>query len=244
LLFEHPGNLFAAAFPRHLDQVAIVQPVQLGVRARIEQQTHGVGVPFAHREMHGRCVPICRSREARIALEQPPQRLDIAGGCGDDGVPCVPAVRGIEVDGLDHPAPPAGAIDERLQLGPAVESVRARQHQLRVVQREGRRFGDAIVGRHLGDRGRITGPKRVEQLFRLAFELIEMGTRRKRASGGGHDELLSWPRVRACRRPVSARSGRKEFIDMNCATVSGGLSPFRGHGGALLRCAAEDTLLR
>jgi hypothetical protein len=41
--------------------------------------------------------------------------------------------------------------------------------------------------------------------------LIEDGTWRKDPSR--HDDLLSWPRIRAGRRPVSARSGRKEFIE-------------------------------
>lgn len=38
-------------------------------------------------------------------------------------------------------------------------------------------------------------------------------------------------------RPVSAHSGRKEFIKaMDCAEHgSGGRSPFRGHGSALIR---------
>ena len=96
-LFEHLRDLFVAALPRHLDQVAIVQPVPLGIRARIEQQSHGFDVPFAHREMHGRRVPVSRSSETRIALEQPPQCLDVTGGRGDDGVPRVAAVRGIPV---------------------------------------------------------------------------------------------------------------------------------------------------
>jgi hypothetical protein len=35
--------------------------------------------------------------------------------------------------------------------------------------------------------------------------------------------------------PVSARSGRKEFIETKDDRSSGGHSPFRGHGGALMR---------
>jgi hypothetical protein len=34
---------------------------------------------------------------------------------------------------------------------------------------------------------------------------------------------------------VSARSGRKEFIENKEQTFSGGHSPSRGHGGALMR---------
>jgi len=57
----------------------------------------------------------------------------------------------------------------------------------------------------------------LEQFLGLSFQLIEVRVRRKltigSTSGRGHDELLSWPRVRVGRCPVSARSGRKEFIE-------------------------------
>jgi hypothetical protein len=43
--------------------------------------------------------------------------------------------------------------------------------------------------------------------------------------------MAGWPL-----RPVSARSGRKEFIDREDELHrSGGHSPFRGHGGVLKR---------
>jgi hypothetical protein len=46
----------------------------------------------------------------------------------------------------------------------------------------------------LRDGTSVAGAKRVEQLFRLAFELIEIGSRAEHATrrDGGHDELLSW----------------------------------------------------
>ena len=54
-------------------------------------------------------------------------------------------------------------------------------------------------------------------------------------------KLLSWLRVRVSRRPVSAHSGRKEFIEaIGCGISSGGRSPFRGHGSALTRCSQHS----
>jgi len=42
-------------------------------------------------------------------------------------------------------------------------------------------------------------------------------------------------------RPVSAHSGRKEFIEAMCCRVrSGGRSPSRGHGSALMRFAQHS----
>jgi hypothetical protein len=42
-------------------------------------------------------------------------------------------------------------------------------------------------------------------------------------------------------RPVSAHSGRKEFIEaMSCGVPSGGRSPSRGHGSALMRFAQHS----
>jgi hypothetical protein len=70
-LFEHLRDLLVAAFSRHLDQVAIVQAVPLGIRARVEQEAHRFDVAFARRKMHGGRVPVSRSSETRIALEQP-----------------------------------------------------------------------------------------------------------------------------------------------------------------------------
>src|SRR5215471_19091087 len=59
-----------------------------------------------------------------------------------------------------------------------------------------------------------------------------------------HNELLS--RLRSKRqplRPVSARSGRKEFIATGKwkSITSGGRSPSRGHGGGLKRQCPDST---
>jgi hypothetical protein len=56
-------------------------------------------------------------------------------------------------------------------------------------------------------------------------------------------KLLSWLQSSAmC--PVSAHSGRKEFIDVwSCEISSGGRSPLRGHGSALMR-SPQDSRAR
>jgi len=105
-LFEHPRDRLVAALSRHFDQVAIIQAVLFGIRACVEQEAHRFDVSFARRKMHGGCVPVSRSSETRITLEEPLQCRDVAGRCGDDGVPCVAAVRGFQVDGFDHRTPP------------------------------------------------------------------------------------------------------------------------------------------
>jgi hypothetical protein len=71
-VFEHLRDRLVATFSRHLDQAAIVQPIALGIRACVEQEPHGFDVSFARRKMHRRRVPVLRSSETRIALEQPP----------------------------------------------------------------------------------------------------------------------------------------------------------------------------
>jgi hypothetical protein len=77
--FEHLRDLLVPAFSRHLDQVAIVQAVSLGIRTRVEQEAHRFGVTFTRRKMHGRRVPVPRSSKTRIALEQPSQCRDVTG---------------------------------------------------------------------------------------------------------------------------------------------------------------------
>ena len=73
--------------------------------------------------------------------------------------------------------PPNGGF----QLRPAFESVGAREHQLSIVEREGRGIGAVVVRRDLVCRCFHSADEGVEQLLRLALELFEIGTRRKRA---------------------------------------------------------------
>jgi hypothetical protein len=69
---------------------------------------------------------------------------------------------------------------------------------------------------HLADGGGFSGDKCFEQFFGLPLELMDVRVFAKDASVWEffHNELLSWLRMsRQPLRPVSACSGRKEFID-------------------------------
>ena len=69
----------------------------------------------------------------------------------------------------------------------------------------------------------VAATKRIEQLLRLTFELIEIGSLRKRAGRKSRAVTMSSFRAARCAsagRPVSAHSGRKEFIEaMDCANA-------------------------
>jgi len=69
--------------------------------------------------------------------------------------------------------PNGRAVDVRLELGPAVESVRSRQHELRVVQLESFAICVAIARAHLRNGIGVAGAKRGEELFCLTPELVE-----------------------------------------------------------------------
>ncbi len=148
---------------------------------------------------------------------------------------------GVEIavtHGLDEPTN-RHAVDKCLQLGPAVKAVGARHDELRVMEGEGRRVGLAIVGVHFLRRFRISSAKGVEQFLGLPLELIEIGAVAKRTGRrrvAGHDELLFRLRQASAEGPVSAHSGRKEFISvLNSGNpYQSGRSPSRGHGGALI----------
>jgi hypothetical protein len=78
---------------------------------------------------------------------------------------------------------------------------------LRVVQSERRRISGAVMCVDVRNSFMLAGKKCVKQFLSLAFELFEIRMLAKRASWKRliHGELLS------C-RPLSAISGRKEFI--------------------------------
>ena len=85
------------------------------------------------------------------------------------------------------------------------------------MQREVGRVRAVVAGVYFRDGVGLAVAERVQEFLRLPTELIEIGVLAQRASGRdsrGHDELLSWAaRWRRPMRPVSARSGRKEFIE-------------------------------
>ncbi len=122
---------------------------------------------------------------------------------------------GVEIaaaDGLDQTAD-GDAVHKGLQLRPAVEAVRARHDELRVVEREGRWIGPLEMRVHFLRRGGISGAKGLEQFLGLPLELIEIGTVAKRTGGRcgtAHDELLFRLHQGSAAGPVSAHSGRKE----------------------------------
>src|SRR5262249_11495242 len=116
------------------------------------------------------------------------------------------------------------------EFWPAFKSVAPRDHKLRMVQRECCRIRARIAPIHFGDGGWITGAEIAQQFLRLTFQLLEI---RMLAHPPGRQvrfHMSSFPL-----RPVSACSGRKEFISRKYRKgySSGGRSPFRGHGGAL-----------
>src|SRR5215467_2088340 len=79
-----------------------------------------------------------------------------------------------------------------------------------------------VVVRDLGDGSRVTGAIRSEQFLCLTSELIQIWVFAKSAERRmwtGHDELLPLsPYRRQPMGPVSALSGRREFIEtMSCA---------------------------
>jgi len=99
-------------------------------------------------------------------------------------------VRVASAHGVDQPAD-CRAVHERLQFGPALEAVRARDNELGVVQRKCLRIGAMKLP---VDLGALAFPEGFEKLLRLAFELLQVRSLRKSAAGEGlsrHDELLS-----------------------------------------------------
>ena len=114
---EHLRDLLVTAFSRHLDQLAIVQPVPLGIRAGVEQQPHGLDMSLARRKMHGRRVPVSGSSETRIALEQSPH----VATSPVDAATMVSHVSRPSADssstGLNQRAPPGEALDNALSWG-------------------------------------------------------------------------------------------------------------------------------
>jgi hypothetical protein len=71
-------------------------------------------------------------------------------------------------------APDGYSIDESFQLGPTGKAVRAGHHELSVMKGELCWIGITVVTVNVGDCSFIASEKRLEQLFSLAFELIEV----------------------------------------------------------------------
>ena len=84
--------------------------------------------------------------------------------------------------GISQP-PDGDAVHIRLQLGPAVKSVRSREHELGVDAARTSRACAVVVGIHLRERVGVAGRECLQQLFGLAFELVEVGLCGQRADG-------------------------------------------------------------
>ena len=100
------------------------------------------------------------------------------------------------------------AVDGGLQLGPALEAIGPRQHELRVVKRERLGRGGAVIGldlRHGFRRRRAVG---FEQFLGLSFQLIEVGVLAHGASRRCEAHMSSFPgrasgaRAAGARRPL------------------------------------------
>ena len=114
-------------------RVAVGPDAVARVRSRFEQQPRHLDVTRHDRDVDGAYFEARRSLAQQIDDFRPPreQRTDRAEVA--------------LLHGLVQPRR-RDAIDGRLQLRPALEPVRARQHELRVVQREGLRRRGAMVG--------------------------------------------------------------------------------------------------
>lgn len=132
------------------------------------------------------------------------------------------------------------ALHIRLELGPALEPIGTRQHELSVVERERGATGATVVAVHFAAGIRRIGLRGLKQLFRLSLQLLEIGMVSERAGGkrSGHDELLPAKRFGHAPgvRSHGLKRGHRESLHVG-AFESGGRCPSRGHGFALTRFA-------
>ena len=139
---DHRDDLVVAAFLGdgvRAGRVAVGPDAGARVCSGLEQQPRHLDVALHDRDVEGAYFEASRSPAHQIDDFRPPREK--------------PTSRA-EVAFLHGLVQPGGrnAIDRRLQLRPALEPVRARQHELRVVQREGLRRRGAMVGGNLDDR--------------------------------------------------------------------------------------------
>src|SRR5262249_14806334 len=132
----------------------------------------------------------------------------------------------------------------------AVESVRSRDHELSVMQGERLCPGIAIVDPHFCYHFNVPGSESLQQLLGLTTQLIEVWVNGERSGGTsdtGHDELLPG-QLRSTGVPVCPLGGQKSSSQAMKVDVSGGRSPSRGLGGALMRnltiCRGGDPCKR
>jgi hypothetical protein len=105
-----------------------------------------------------------------------------------------------------------------------------------VVERKLRPIGNRDRSVHFRRGIRLASDKSIKQLSGLAFELVQVGFFDKMA-GRGDFTMSSFLGRNQPLRPVSARSGRKEFTGnqtIRSIEYQGDSVPSRGHGGVLV----------
>ena len=138
---DHRDDLVVAAFlgdGERAGRVAVGPDAGARVCSGLEQQPRHLDVALHDRDMEGAYFEASRSPAHQIDDFRPPREKRTSRA---------------EVASLHGLVQPGGrnAIDRRLQLRPALEPVRARQHELCVVQGEGFRRRGAMVGGDLDD---------------------------------------------------------------------------------------------
>src|SRR5262249_14667254 len=130
------------------------------------------------------------------------------------------------------------AIDEGLQLGPAVKAVAAGERELRIVESKGSGISVAVEAVHFPDRIWVAADVSAQQFLGLAFQLFQVGGLRQSSGRNGvfHNELVSIaPGVRWLgQKRVHCNEWRPN-------QTQGDSVPFRGHGGALKRQGQHST---
>ena len=174
--------------PGHFDETAVVIAVPLRVCACFEQYPHRLEMPFSYGEVDSRRVEILGMAQAGIAVDQAPNRGCVAGCGGRDRVPDITAV-GFKFRRLDHAPVHIG-----FEPWPALESIRPGEHKLRIVQGEFPGDGARVARGGFRHGVWFASEDCIQQLFRPAFELIEIRVLGERAGRKGllHNELLSW----------------------------------------------------
>ena len=184
LLFLNDGDDFVVASlagePERTRGLAVRIDALASVGPMLHQQAHHLGRPIQH------CV-VQRSMFV-VACHVHVRQL---GAGFEEGT------RLLQIPVMDRLGESlhGGPVHISLELGPTVEAVAPRQHELGIVQGEFRRVGSPVVRVHLRDGRSLPLGERLQQFLRLPLELIEIGVLAKLADGWSvmHNELLSWP---------------------------------------------------
>src|SRR5262249_48174212 len=104
------------------------------------------------------------------------------------------------------------AVYIRFELCPALEAIASGNHELRVMKREFRGVGSAVVRVHLRDSAGLAGGQAAQQFFGLPLQLLEIRMRPHPAGGYVLVQWSSFPRARCpharAEKSSSKRTGR------------------------------------